>query len=100
MNTKCLFGKTTSQKFFMDLKLISSVKVGSTLHAGSPTKAAIKTITSKSLVTFKYKPQVTVEDEVKRMLEMFKENRVKNPEDKVYHNGAYLKNKKEKNEVI
>jgi nucleoside-diphosphate-sugar epimerase len=55
---------------------------------------------TKSLVTFKYKPQVTVEDEVKRMLEMFKENRVKNPEDKVYHNGAYLKNKKEKNEVI
>ena len=55
---------------------------------------------TKSLTTFKYKPQVTVEDEVKRMLVMFKENRVQNPEDKVYHNGAYLKNKKEKNEFI
>ena len=54
----------------------------------------------KSLETFKYKPQVTVEDEVKRMLEMFRENRVQNPEDKVYHNGAFLKNKKEKNEFI
>jgi nucleoside-diphosphate-sugar epimerase len=55
---------------------------------------------TKSLETFKYKPQVTVEDEVKRMLEMFKENRVQNPEDKVYHNGAFLRNKKEKNEFI
>jgi nucleoside-diphosphate-sugar epimerase len=55
---------------------------------------------AKSLKTFKYKPQVTVEDEVKRMLKMFKENRVQNPEDKVYHNGAFLKNKKEKNEFI
>jgi nucleoside-diphosphate-sugar epimerase len=55
---------------------------------------------SKSLNTFKYKPQVTVEDEVFRMLSMFKENRVQNPEDKVYHNGAYLKNKKEKNQLV
>jgi len=55
---------------------------------------------SKSLNTFKYKPQVTVEDEVYRMLSMFKESRVQNPEDKVYHNGAYLKNKKEKNQLV
>ena len=55
---------------------------------------------SKSLNTFKYKPQVTVEDEVSRMLLMFKENRVQNPEDKVYHNGAYLKNKKETNQLV
>jgi len=55
---------------------------------------------SKSLKTFKYKPQVTVEDEVYRMLSMFKESRVQNPEDKVYHNGAYLKNKKEKNQLV
>ena len=55
---------------------------------------------TKSLETFEYKPQVTVEDEVKRMLVMFKESRVQNPEDKVYHNGAFLKNKKEKNEFI
>jgi nucleoside-diphosphate-sugar epimerase len=55
---------------------------------------------TKSLNTFKYKPQVTVEDEVSRMLTMFKENRVQNPEDKIYHNGIYLKNKKEKKELI
>jgi len=55
---------------------------------------------TKSLNTFKYKPRVTVEDEVNRMLKLFNENRVENPEDKVYHNGTYLKNKKEKNELI
>lgn len=42
---------------------------------------------------------VTVEDEVARMVSLFKENRVENPEDKVYHNGAFLKNKKEINEL-
>ena len=52
---------------------------------------------SKSLKTFKYKPKVTVENEVTRMVTLFKENRVENPEDKVYHNGAFLKNKKENN---
>ena len=55
---------------------------------------------SKSLSTFIYQPKVSVEDEVFRMLTMFKENRVQNPEDKSYHNGIYLKNKKEKKELI
>jgi len=55
---------------------------------------------TKSLETFKYKAKVTVEDEVSRMMTMFKEGRVLNPEDKVYHNGAFLKNKKEKNELV
>ena len=55
---------------------------------------------SKSLSTFIYQPKVSVEDEVFRMLTMFKENRVQNPEDKTYHNGIYLKNKKEKKELI
>jgi len=55
---------------------------------------------SKALNTFKYKPIVTVEDEVLRMITLFKENRVEDPEDKVYHNGAFLRNKKEKNQLI
>lgn len=55
---------------------------------------------AKSLETFKYKAKVTVEDEVSRMMTMFKEGRVLNPEDKVYHNGAFLKNKKENNELV
>jgi nucleoside-diphosphate-sugar epimerase len=55
---------------------------------------------SKSLKTFKYKPTVTVDDEVARMVTLFKENRVENPEDKIYHNGAFLKNKKENNLFI
>ena len=54
----------------------------------------------KSLDVFEYKPQVTVEEEVLRMVKMFKEGRVMNPEDKVYHNGAFLKNKQEKKELI
>ena len=49
---------------------------------------------AKSLNTFKYKAKVTVEEEVSRMMKMFKEGRVQNPEDKVYHNGAFLKDKK------
>lgn len=55
---------------------------------------------TKALNTFKYKPTVTVEDEVIRMVKLFKENRVENPEDKVYHNGAFLKNKKENNLLV
>lgn len=54
----------------------------------------------KSLNTFKYKSKVTVEEEVTRMVKMFTENRVENPEDKIYHNGAFLKNKKEKKQLI
>jgi nucleoside-diphosphate-sugar epimerase len=46
---------------------------------------------AKSLSTFKYRPQITVEYEVNRMVQVFKENRVKNPEDNVYHNGLYMK---------
>lgn len=52
---------------------------------------------SKALKTFKYRPNVTVEDEVTRMVKIFQENRIENPEDKIYHNGAFLKNKKENN---
>jgi nucleoside-diphosphate-sugar epimerase len=55
---------------------------------------------SKSLEVFQYKAKVTVEEEVLRMIKMFKEGRVMDPEDKVYHNGAFLKNKKEKKEFV
>lgn len=55
---------------------------------------------SKSFRVFDYKPIVTVEDEVLKMYDIFKQNRVSNPEDKVYHNGAFLKNKKELNQLI
>jgi nucleoside-diphosphate-sugar epimerase len=50
---------------------------------------------TKALTTFKYKPKVSVEEEVTRMVKLFSENRVENPEDNIYHNGAFLKNKKE-----
>ena len=46
---------------------------------------------SKSMKTFRYRPSVSVEDEVERMYLMFKEGRIKNPEDIVYHNGNYLR---------
>lgn len=46
---------------------------------------------TKSLTIFKYKPVVTVEDEVKRMVNIFTDKRVKNPEDSIYHNGQFIK---------
>ena len=55
---------------------------------------------SKSLEVFDYKAKVTVEEEVIRMIDMFKDGRVKDPEDKVYHNGAYLTNKKQNKELV
>ena len=55
---------------------------------------------SKSLKVFKYKPITTVEDEVLRMVTLFEENRIENPEDKVYHNGAFLTNKKNQKELL
>jgi len=45
---------------------------------------------TKSLDTFTYQPQITVEHEVERMVKMFEESRIKDPEDLVYHNGGYL----------
>ena len=45
---------------------------------------------AKSLNTFTYQPQITVEHEVVRMVRMFEESRIKDPEDLVYHNGGYL----------
>jgi nucleoside-diphosphate-sugar epimerase len=55
---------------------------------------------TKSLNTFKYRPIVSVEEEVNRMIQIFNENRVGDPEDKAYHNGAFIKNKKNKKELI
>ena len=45
---------------------------------------------SKSLNAFQYDPKISVEQEVARMLNIFSEGRVKDPEDKAYHNGSYL----------
>lgn len=47
---------------------------------------------SKSLKDFKYQPRITVEHEVNRIKNMFLENRIKDPENKTYHNGLFLKN--------
>lgn len=55
---------------------------------------------SKSLQVFEYKPRVTVEEEVARMMKIFAEKRIENPEDALYHNGAFLRLKKEQNNLI
>jgi len=55
---------------------------------------------TKSLDIFDYKANVSVEEEVMRMIDMFKDGRVKNPEDKVYHNGAYLRKQKENKQLV
>ena len=80
-------------------KLIPNTKVNYTEISFQDARN-YKVDNAKSLKTFKYKPTVTVEDEVARMVTLFKENRVENPEDKVYHNGAFLTNKKENNLFI
>ncbi|MEI6899875.1 MAG: NAD(P)-dependent oxidoreductase [Bacteroidota bacterium] len=46
--------------------------------------------TEKSEKYFTYRPKVTVEDEVKRMLLVFKENRIRDLDNILYHNGQYL----------
>jgi nucleoside-diphosphate-sugar epimerase len=77
-------------------KLIPNTKVNYTEISFQDARN-YKVDNSKSLNRFKYKPTVTVEEEVGRMVTLFKEKRVENPEDKVYHNGAYLTSKKENN---
>tara|TARA_S200000501_G_C20746768_1_gene709847 strand:- start:1 stop:957 length:957 start_codon:yes stop_codon:yes gene_type:complete len=53
---------------------------------------------SKALSEFKYKPTVTVKDEVLRMKKLFLESRIKNPLEKIYHNGNFLSSLKSKKE--
>ncbi len=50
---------------------------------------------AKSLRDFEHKPSVSVEQEVSRFIKLFSENRIENPLDNVYHNGAHIKNIKE-----
>lgn len=54
----------------------------------------------KALDSFDYVPQVSVEQEVSRMVTLFQEGRVSDPESNVYHNGAFLKNKKEQQKFV
>ena len=70
--------------------LIPSVKINYTEISFQDARN-YKVDNTKSLETFTYRPKVTVEDEVKRMINIFNENRVKNPEDSVYHNGLFIK---------
>lgn len=53
----------------------------------------------KSLDNFNYKPAASVASEVSKMIRLFQDGRVADPEDKVYHNGAFLRSKKEKQEL-
>ncbi len=55
---------------------------------------------TKALTLFNYKPYITVDSEVKRLMKIFKDGRIENPEDKLYHNGAFLKHKKETNQLV
>jgi nucleoside-diphosphate-sugar epimerase/GT2 family glycosyltransferase len=55
---------------------------------------------TKSLNVFGHKPKITVEEEVSRMIKIFKENRIQNLEDELYNNGLYLKNKKINNDLL
>jgi nucleoside-diphosphate-sugar epimerase len=80
-------------------KIIPNTKINYTEVSFQDTRN-YKVDNTKSLKIFEYKPTVTVEDEVQRMINLFEENRIENPEDKLYHNGAFLKNKKEQKELL
>jgi len=80
-------------------KIIPNTKINYTEVSFQDTRN-YKVDNTKSLETFEYKPIITVEDEVLRMINLFEENRIENPEDKLYHNGAFLKNKKEQKELL
>jgi nucleoside-diphosphate-sugar epimerase len=56
--------------------------------------------TEKALCVFRYRPIITVEDEVLRMWKMFTEQRIKNPEDLLYNNGVYLSELHKNNNLI
>jgi nucleoside-diphosphate-sugar epimerase len=80
-------------------KIIPNTKINYTEVSFQDTRN-YKVDNTKSLEIFEYKPIITVEDEVLRMINLFEENRIENPEDKLYHNGAFLKNKKEQKELL
>lgn len=46
---------------------------------------------SKALRIFNHKPIVTVENEVRKMVKIFEENRVKDPAALIYNNGVFLR---------
>jgi nucleoside-diphosphate-sugar epimerase len=48
--------------------------------------------TDKVDAAFQYRPQVSVEQEVNRFLQLFSEHRIANPLDQIYNNGAHIKN--------
>lgn len=80
-------------------KLIPNTKVNYTEISFQDARN-YKVDNTKSLETFSYKPKINVEDEVIDMISLFQGNRVRNPEDSVYHNGAFLTNKKNKKELL
>lgn len=46
---------------------------------------------SKAMRIFTYKPITSVEDEVRRMVKIFEENRIKDPAALIYNNGVFLR---------
>ena len=46
---------------------------------------------SKLLNTFSYKPKITVEKEVNKIVKLLQESRIKNAESPIYNNGQYLR---------
>ena len=72
------------------VEMIPNTKINYTEMAFQDTRN-YRVDNQKSLSTFEYSPKVTVEEEVERMMNMFRQGRIKDPEDLVYHNGNYLK---------
>ena len=54
---------------------------------------------SKSLRIFDYKPRVSVEMEVGKLLKIFRENRITNLKNSVYNNGFFIQKKRNENKL-
>ena len=49
-----------------------------------------KVDTTKALVTYSFRPEVTPEEEIENLVKIFKQSRIKNIKDEVYNNGLFL----------
>jgi nucleoside-diphosphate-sugar epimerase len=74
----------TFKKFFPDLKV-------DVVHSKFEDLRNYRVSTEKAQKAFKYRPQITVEEEVGRMIKVLSERRIKDPLDPVYYNAHFVR---------
>jgi nucleoside-diphosphate-sugar epimerase len=74
----------TFKKFFADLKV-------EVVHSKFEDLRNYQVSTAKADQHFKFRPQIIVEQEVERMLQVLKDHRIKDPLDPVYYNAHFVR---------